>query len=171
MGTSMGAAIDYVLASLRSGVTTPDGVVVPPLTAVDPSAAVYDNTPASTSETQVVVGRTSPDSGAAGDVDWEYTTLGAARIEESYTIPGYIAVWRPGPDQKPARDAAIALTDGVVRLIHADPTLGLLLQMGRIARVAKVVLHQTQDDEDTAGGGYMYACVDFELAVQNTYIP
>lgn len=172
---SFGQVIDYLVGSLTNGVAVqvaPGSTVnVPALSTIDPTVAVSDNEPLTTSESQVVIGRTSPSSGAAGTVDWSYVELGAGRIEENYLIPGYVAVWRPGPAQKPARDAMVALTNGVVSLVHTDPTLGGILQRGRIATVSRVQFNQTQDDEDTAGGGYMYACADFEITVQNTYIP
>lgn len=175
MGISYGQVIDYLVTSLTSGVavtvTPGNTVTVAPLTSIEATAVVSDNAPVTSSETQVIIGRTSPASGAAGDVDWAYQELGAGRIEESYVIPGYVAVWRPGPAQKPARDAMVSLVDGVVGLVHTDPTFGGILQRGRYAIVSKVAFHQTQDDEDTAGGGYMYACADFEITVQNSYIP
>ena len=175
MGASFGAVIDYLVAGYTSGATVqvaPGSTVnVPALSTIEPTVTVADNEPSTSSESQVVIGRTSPSSGAAGTVDWSYTELGAGRIEENYSIPGYVAVWRPGPAQKPARDAMLALTDGVVLLVHTDPTFGGILQRGRYAVVSRVQFNQTQDDEDTAGGGYMYACADFEITVTNTYIP
>lgn len=175
MGASFAQVIDYLVGGYTAGATVTVGpgstVNVPPLSAIDGTVVVSDNEPVLTAQSQVVIGRTSPSSGAAGTVDWSYQELGAGRIEEQYTIPGYVAVWRPGPAQKPARDAMVALIDGVVALVHTDPTLGGILQRGRYAHVSRVQFNQTQDDEDTAGGGYLYACADFEITVQNSYIP
>ena len=175
MGSSVPAAIDYLYGALTAGVTVQtapgQSVTVPPLSSIDPTVVVSDNEPVISSETQVVIGRTSPDSAASGDIDWTYQELGAGRMAEAYTIPGYIAVWRPGPAQKPARDAVWVLGDALISLVHTDPTFGGLLQRGRIARLSRVAFHQTQDDQDTAGGGYMFACIDFEITVENTYIP
>lgn len=175
MGISYGRVLTYLVSGLTSGVTVTiapgSTVTVPPLTSIDASTVVSDNAPVTTSETQVIIGRTSPESGAAGDVDWEYRELGQGRIHENYVIPGYVAVWRPGPAQEPARDAMVSLVDGLVTLVHTDPTFGGILTWGGYAIVSKVAFHQTQDDEDTAGGGYMYACADFEITVQNSYIP
>jgi len=159
MGASWGAVIDYLVTGLAA-----------PLAAAQADAEPFDNVPREAGSTAVVIGREAPDSGGAGSGTMAYAELGAGRIQENYTVPGYIQCWRPGPDQKPARDAAISLLDAVITFVHADPTLGGLLQRGRIGIVGQVAFRQTQDEQDLAGGA-LYAGIDFELQVQNTYIP
>lgn len=160
MGTSIGAVIDYLVAGLPA-----------PLAAIDPLVRVVDNQPNADSDSWVNVGRSADDHGAAGDPENVYTELGAGRIEETYTLPGYVQVYRPGPAQKPARDAAIALIDGIVRFVHADPTLGGILTRGRVGIMSRLSLTQTEDDDDTGGGDLRLALIGFELTIRNTYIP
>jgi hypothetical protein len=171
MGTSWGAAIDYLHTSLSNGVTTPMGAVIPALSTLDPLVVVTDNEPATTSPSMVVIGRTSAEIGDLGSATAQYAELGAGRIEEDYTIPGYVDVFRPGPTQKPARDAAIVLFDGIVRLIHTDPTFGGVLQRGQVGMVSRFAPYQTQDEQDVAAGGQLRARIAFDIAVHNKYIP
>ena len=158
MGSSIPAVIDYLITGLAA-----------PLAAIEPTTVLADGMPLTASETMVVVGRTSPESGNGTIGEDAYVELGAQRIQETYTLPIYVDVFREGPAQKPARDAAFGLYDAVVKFVAADPTLGELLTQGRIAQAARLSLHQTQDDQDTAGGGYMRAQIQFELQIQNTY--
>ena len=161
MGTSVGAAIDYIVAAL------------PPLvTAVDPTAVVVDNDPMFSSQSIVVIGRTEPENAMAADGSQMIVILGAGRREENYLIPCFISVYRQGPAQKPARDAAIALFDVVGHLIASDVTLGGVLQQGRRAEIQKMQLVQTRDSNDTGDSGAMrLAIVVFDIHVSNTYIP
>lgn len=161
MGTSIGAAIDYLVAGLPAR-----------LALIEPMVIVADNWPDKESRSFVVIGHTSPDSGAAADGEDQYLELGALRVEESYSIACYVDVIRNGPAQKPARDAAIALFDGVVAFVHADMTLGGLITRGRFAMASKVQLSQTQDVTDTGEAGLLRrAVISFEIAVHNSYIP
>ena len=161
MGTSLGGAIDYLVASLPALVV-----------AVDATAVVADNYPTVTSQSMVVIGRTDPDSASGGDGSQMVVQLGAGRREENYVIPCFVSVYRPGPTQKKARDAAIALFDVVAHLIAGDPTLGSLLQMGRAAYMDRMQLVQTRDSEDAGGAGAMrLAIIAFDIHVSNSYIP
>ena len=161
MGTSVGGAIDYLVAALPAL-----------LTAVDSSAVVADNEPLVTSHSLVVIGRTEPENAGAADGSQMVVNLGAGRREESYVVPCFISVYRNGPAQKPARDAAIALFDVVAHLVAADPTLGGLLQLGRAAYMDRMQLVQTRDAGDTGDAGSMrLALIIFDIHVSNTYIP
>lgn len=161
MGTSLGGAIDYLVAALPTL-----------LTAVDSTALVVDNYPTKTSQAMVIIGRGDPDSAMAADGSQMVVNLGAGRREESYNVPCFISVYRNGPTQKPARDAAIALFDVVAHLVAADPTLGGLLQLGRAAYMDRMQLVQTRDAEDAGGAGAMrLAMIAFDIHVSNTYVP
>lgn len=171
MGTAIGAVIDYFVAGLGKGVTTPSGVVVPPLSSIDPKVLVFDNWATDRSNSRVVIGHQSYDSGEAGDSESAWYDIGAQRIEESFTIPCFIDVVRDGPAQKPARDAATALYDGVVHLIAADVTLAGILQRGRVGLASHLRFRQTQDSDDTGSGGLRRAYIGFQLVCKNAYIP
>ena len=161
MGTSIGAAIDYIVAALPA-----------PLILVDPTAVVVDNDPSVSAQSMVIIGRTEPENALAADGSQMIVSLGAGRREENYLIPCFISVYRQGPQQKPARDAAIALFDVVAHLIASDVTLGGLLQQGRRAVVDRMQLVQTRDSGDTGDSGAMrLAMVVFDIQVTNTYIP
>ena len=161
MGTSVGAAIDYIVANLT-----------PAVIAVDPAAIVVDNDPMFSSYSMVVVGRTDPENAMAGDGSQMIINLGASERQEDYVIPCYVSVYRPGPQQKPARDAAIALFDATAHLIAADVTLGGLLRKGRRAEIARMQLVQTRDSNDTGDAGSMrLAIIVFDIHVTNTYVP
>ena len=161
MGTSIGGAIDYIVANLPA-----------PVAAVDATAVVADNDPIVTSKSLVVIGRNSPEDGTAADGSQMIVVLGANERQEGYTIPCFVSVYRPGPAQKPARDAAIALFDVVGHLIAADVTLGGLLQQGRRAEIQKMQLVQTRDSNDTGDSGAMrLALITFDINCTNTYAP
>ena len=161
MGTSVGGAIDYIVANLAA-----------PITAVDPTAVVVDNDPTVTSQSLVVIGRSSAEDASAGAGSQTIVVLGANERQENYVIPCFVSVYRQGPAQKPARDAAIALFDAVGHLIAADPTLGGLLKKGRIALIESMQLVQTRDSNDTGDAGAMrLAFILFGINCTNTYTP
>jgi hypothetical protein len=161
MGTSMGAAIDWLVATLPEAIA-----------AIDPSAVVVDNEPAVTAQSLVVIGRTEPENALAADGTQLIVVLGANRREEEYLIPCFVSVYRPGPAQKPARDAALALFDAVAHLVASDPTLGGVLLQGRSAYIEKAQLVQTRDAADTGAAGAMrLAIVAFDIHCKNHYIP
>ena len=161
MGTSVGGAIDYLIAKLPAL-----------LTAVDSTAIVVDNEPFVTSQSLVVIGRTEPENALAADGAQMVVQLGAGRREENYVIPCFVSVYRPGPAQKPARDAAITLFDTVAHLVASDPSLGGLLQMGRAAFIDRMQLVQTRDAGDTGESGAMrLGLIIFDIHVSNSYIP
>ena len=161
MGTSVGAAIDFIVANLG-----------PALLAVDSTAVAVDNEPFFSSQSMVVIGRTDPENALAGDGGQMIINLGASERQEDYVIPCYVSVYRLGPQQKPARDAAIALFDATAHLIAADVTLGGLLRKGRRAEIARMQLVQTRDSNDTGDAGAMrLAVIVFDIHVMNTYVP
>ena len=161
MGTSVGAAIDYIVATLT-----------PAVLAVDATAIVVDNDPMFSSQSIVVIGRTDPENAMAGDGSQMIVSLGALERQEDYVIPCFISVYRQGPAQKPARDAAIALFDATAHMIAADVTLGNLLRKGRRAEIARMQLVQTRDSNDTGDAGAMrLAIIVFDIHVTNTYVP
>lgn len=160
-GVSIGIVIDHFVDSLPAV-----------LGAIDPTALVCDNWPEQEAQGYVVIGHTSPESGVAADGEQMYLSLGGGRVEEHYTIPGYIEVTRPGPGQKASRDAAIDLLNGLILFVASDPTLATLLVRGRFALVSKLQLIQTQDAADTGESGELRRTViPFEIAVQNSYVP
>lgn len=161
MGTSMGAAIDYLVSTLPTLIT-----------AVDSSAVVVDNDPSVSSQSMVVIGRTEPENALAADGSQLIVALGAGRREEEYLIPCFVSVYRQGPAQKPARDAALALFDVVAHLVAVDPTLGGVLLQGRSAYIDKAQLVQTRDSADTGESGALrLALVAFDIHCKNHYIP
>ena len=161
MGTSVGAAIDYLVAGLQ-----------PLLTAADPTAVVADNDPLVTSQSLVVVGRSDPTNATAGLGAQMILNLGANRREEDYVIPCFVQVYRPGPKQKPARDAAITLFDVFANLIASDVTLGGVLLRGRRAFIEKVELIQTRDSNDTGDAGALRVAIfAFDVHCTKSYVP
>jgi hypothetical protein len=161
MGTSVGAAIDYIVTSLPAL-----------LTAAIPTAVVADNEPALTSDSLVVIGRTDPENALGGDGTQLIVSLGANTRLEEYVIPCFVQVYRPGPAQKTARDAAVTLFDVVARLIASDPTLGGVLLKGRYAFIDKMQLIQTRDSADTGSSGAMrLAVITFNIHANNLYNP
>lgn len=167
MGVSVGQAIDY----LFTGTSTAGGTLLDALRAVDSTAVLADNEPTAGSQSMIFIGRADPGAAVAGTGTRQYMTLGAGRSEESYSIPCYISVTRPGPTQKPARDAALALFDAVAHFLQGDLTLGGVLLAGRYAQLSTVTLTQTLDEGDTGGGAVRSAFVAFDIHCTNLYIP
>jgi hypothetical protein len=167
MGVSIGAAIDYLMTGTPAGGTA----LADALTAVDPVALLSDNDPTMSSQSMVFIGRTDPENASTATGTRQFIVLGAQRSEEDYIIPCYISVTRPGPAQKPARDAALALFDAVAHFVQADLTLGGVLTNGRSANIADLTLTQTRDDTDTAGGALRIAWVMFGIQCRNLYTP
>jgi hypothetical protein len=159
MGTSIGQAIDYLVAQLPSLVT-----------AVDPTALVVDNYPAYVSDSMVFIGRTAPGDSNATTGSQTIVTLGANKAEESYNIPCYISVYRPGPAQKPSRDAAIALFDVVAHLVATDRTFGGILLQGRYAYIDHFNIEQTLDSEEAGESGTLRTTwISFDITARNHY--
>jgi hypothetical protein len=167
MGVSIGKAIDYLV----SGTNTAGMTLLAALLAVDATAVLADNMPDAGSQSMVFIGRTSPDDAATGAISRQFIVLGATRSSEDYIIPCFISVTRPGPAQKPARDAALALFDTIAHWVQADLTLGGVLTNGRSANIADLQLTQTRDDEDTSGGAQQVAWVMFGIHCTNLYTP
>ena len=157
MGTSIGAAIDYIVAGL-----------VAPATAADPSAVVVDGVHASVSQTMILIGKAELESVTALTGQQQPLVLGANRREEEYDIPCLIYAARPGPTVKPARDAAITQFDVVAHFIANDQTLGGILLQGRSAFISSVSINQ-----DVAGdaGAERICWIPFSIHARNHYIP
>lgn len=162
MGTSLGAAIDYL--------TSP--ALLAALQAVDPTVLLVDNYPTQASQSMVYIGRTDPDNAQANNGSQTPLTLGMNSRDEQYAIPCYISTIRPGPAQKPARDAAIALLDVVAHFIATDPTLGGVLKAGRYAWISTINLVQTRDPDDAGeAGAQRTAWLTFDVLAHNHYQP
>lgn len=169
MGTSIGRAIDYFVSGVNAKTGT---TLAADLTVVDPAALLVDAYPSQQSQSMVFIGRTDPENAQAPNGSQQPVTLGLGTRDEEYSIPCYISVSRQGPEQKPARDAAIALLDVVNHWLAADPTLGGVLTNGRIAYLSTVNLVQTRDEEDTGQAGSLrLAWLTFDILARNHYIP
>jgi hypothetical protein len=162
MGTATGAAIDYLVAQLPAV-----------LTAIDPTVVVIDAwaTSGTESQSQVWVGKDAQMNAEGALGSRLFLEIGAGKVTESVDIPCFIYCRRPGPAQKPARDASLAIFDAVVLLVMSDMTLGGVILGGRIAQVHDLKLSQTSSSKDTAGGATAIAGVEFTLHFENHYKP
>lgn len=177
MGTSIGSVIDHLVNLFTHGYDGQDlyeqPLTVPPLTAINRKVEVADTRPTKSGGVWVIVGRQSVEQESEITAQAAYQVLGRQRISESYTLPGHVLVYGPGPDPKPVRDTAIALFDGVVKLIWADPTLGGVLQDGRIGMVSEFSFGQPDPDtgDQVSSGAALAAVVTFGIQIENSYIP
>lgn len=177
MGTSIGGAIDYLVTLFGTGFTGEDPygqpLTVPALTTINPDVLIADTRPEDSGDALVIVGRESDNVDSEVTATAAYQVLGRQRISEEYELPGHILVLGDGPDMKPVRDSCLALFDGVTKLVWADPTLGGLLQDGRVSLVSRFSLGQPDSPQGpwaSAGGG-VAASVTFALQVENSYVP
>lgn len=169
MGTSIGKAIDYFVSGTNAATGT---TLLQDLQAVDPTALLVDAYPTQQSQSMVFIGRTDPENAQAPNGSQQPVTLGLGTRDEEYSIPCYISVSRPGPAQKPARDAAIALLDVVNHWLAADVKLGGVLNGGRNATLSTVSLVQTRDTEDAGEAGSLrLAWITFDILARNHYTP
>lgn len=157
MGTSIGAAIDYIVAGLGT-----------PLTIADSTAIVVDGIPQSISQSMVVIGKSSPDAPDAGSGSQLAVVLGANNESEDYEIPCFAYAYRPGPAVKPARDAAVALFDVVANFIANDRALGGVLQHGRYCEISPISLNQDRDEDS---GATVIVWIPFSIHCKNHYTP
>lgn len=161
MGTSIGAAIDYLVTE-----------TVAPCQAVDPVAVVVDSWPAAITYSMVYIGRTSADVATTSDGTEQALALGMNSRDEEYSIPCFIQCARPGPEQKPSRDAAIALFDAVNDVIAKDMTLGGALKSRTGALVDNIRVIQTRNTADTGQAGSLrITTITFDVHCTNKYIP
>lgn len=169
MGTSLGATIDYLI----SGVNPTTGTTLAAdLVAAVPGTLLVDNYPTAESQSMVFIGRTDPENAQSSNGSQQPVTLGLNTRDEEFSIPCYISTVRPGPAQKPARDAAILLLDAVAHFVAADPTLGGVLKGGRAAWLSTVSLVQTRDPQDAGEAGALrLAWLTFDLLARNHYTP
>lgn len=171
MGTSMGAAIDYLVDKFTNGVTAPNAAGQPVsyagLSTVDPHVEVADGKTLTSDSPWVTVGCSGPNQDTDVPITADYMVLGRQRIDESYTIPCDIIQYGPEEQQSATRTACVALFDRCVQIVWADPTLGGLLQNGKIAHIARATLMQPQ----TARGDGTVAMIQFSVDVDNAYIP
>jgi hypothetical protein len=162
MGTSVGAAIDYVVAQVAS-----------PCQLVDPTAMIIDSWPvnAQVTNSMVWIGRTSADDATTADGTQQSVALGMNSSDEDYSIPCFIQCARPGPAQKPSRDAAVALFDAVNGVIAHDRTLAGVLKNRNGALVDNVRIIQTRNTTDTGHAGSMrVTTITFDIHCRNQYI-
>jgi hypothetical protein len=118
------------------------------------------------------VGRHRPrrlGAGRSGTGTASTRSLGGERIEEDYTLPCFVHVILDGSVQKPARDAAIALFDGIVRVVHADPTLGGISREGPVGLASPAVVDADAERRRHRGGDRDAATSSIDI--HNTYIP
>jgi len=165
MGASIGPAIDYLISGTNVNTGT---TLLADLTAIDSSVVLLDAVENKTSQSAVFIGKRAIDSADSMSGDDSLLVLGAGRVQEDYEIPCFIAANRPGPDMKPARDAALALFNGVMHWLAADRTLGGVLLQGRFAEVtAKSLIQDGAPDT----GAIRVAIFPFSIRVRNHYIP
>lgn len=167
MGTSYGKAIDYLYAGTNSYA---GGSLKDALLAVDSSVSLQDTIPVANQQSMVVVGRPDFDQEQQTDGTAQYQVMGKQKITEDYQIHCYIECYRDGPDVKPVRDAAISLYDAFNHFVWLDPSLGNVLQDGRIAFVGGFDLSVSGGTTDSPGDTRM-ALISFYLQVQNHYVP
>lgn len=129
-GTALGAATDYLVAQLQ-----------PLATAAVADALVIDaNTNDEHSDSEIWIGRHAPQDLTVGPGVRGIPVLGTRRVDEQWTINGFIDARRDGTDQKTSRDAALALWDVLCRLVAVDPSLGGVLSSPWYAQLANVQL-------------------------------
>lgn len=158
MGTSIGAATDWLVVNFTSAVA-----------AVDSSAVVGDAVPSLSAPSMVVVGRTLPT-----DVQGVFGTqqpmvLGLGKNEEDYSIPCFAIADRAGTAQKPSRDAAIALFDACAHAVAQDRELGGALLEGRYAWIDNVRISQMQGPGKD-GGALCSTWIQFDVHCRNHYL-
>jgi hypothetical protein len=169
MGTSIGQAIDYFISGTNAVTGT---TLLQDLQAADPTAILVDAYPTQQSQSMLFIGRTDPENAQAPNGAQSPVTLGLGTRDEEYSIPCFISVVRQGPQQKPARDAALALLDVLNHWLAADPKLGGVLKNGRYAYLSTVSLVQTRDTEDAGDTGSLrQAWLTFDILARNHYTP
>lgn len=177
MGTTIGATIDYLVNRFTNGFTGTDpyraALVVPALSTIDPLVEVANVSPVTGSGSWLIVGRADLGSESEVSATAQYQVLGRQRISEAYSVPCMILVFGSGPDWSTVRDTALALFDGAVKIVWADPSLGGILQQGRIGVVDQFSLTQydPSTDDASSSGAAVGAAVSFALQVENSYIP
>lgn len=174
-GITVGATIDYLVATLTTGATITDGygrvTVIPPISTVNQYVEVADNMPTTSDGAWVIVGRQSVEDGSVGAGELQYLELGGVHIEETYTVAVICKVVLDSGSQQDARNQVIALFNHLVRLLHADPGLGGIIRSGRVALASRYALGQTQDLADMGAGGTVTAEIHSNLEVTNSFIP
>ena len=165
MGTSIGPAIDYLIAGTNPVTGT---TLMTDLFTADATITLVDGIASSISQSMVFIGKATPDSLSTQTGSQQLLVLGAGRSQEEYDIPCFVYAYRPGPKIKPARDAAIALFDAVAHWVAADRTLGGILLQGRIAEITNVELDQSIDGES---GALCIVSLRFTIHCRNHYIP
>jgi hypothetical protein len=171
MGTSMGAAIDYLVDKFTNGITGTNAAGQPVtyagLSSVDKYVEVADGKTLTSDSPWVTVGCSGPNQDTDVSITADYMVLGRQRIDESYSIPCEVIQYGPEEQQAATRAACVALFDRCVQIVWADPTLGGLIKNGKIAHIARATLSQPQPER----GDGTAAMIQFSVDVENAYIP
>jgi len=158
MGTSIGAATDWLVANFTTAIG-----------AVDPTAVVGDNLPSANAPGMVVVGRTMPTDFQGVTGTQQPVVLGLGKNEEDYSIPCFAIADRPGTAQKPSRDAAIVLFDACAHAVAQDRELGGALLEGRHAWIDNIRISQMQGTAKD-GGALCSTLIQFDVHCRNHYL-
>lgn len=167
MGTSYGAAIDYLITGINPVASQ---TLLTALLAVDLTVVLADTLPTANQQSLVVIGRPDFDQTNSIDGNSSYQVMGKQKIEEEYDLHGYIECYRDGPAVKTVRDAVLALYDAVVHFIWQDPTFNNTFADGRIGYVSVTSLSITGGTTTTPGDQRM-GLLNFAIHIKNPYVP
>lgn len=152
-GTVVGAATDYLVAQLQ-----------PLAAAAVADALVIDaNTNDDKTDAEVWIGRRGPQDLVAGPGVRGIPVLGTRKVDEQWTIQGFVDVRREGTDQKGSRDPALLLWDVVCRLVATDPSLGGVLSSPWYAQLTAMEM-QYPDPPQTASSRTV---ITFGVVIKN----
>ena len=151
--TAVGAATDYLVTQLQ-----------PLAAAAVADALVIDaNTNDEHSDSEIWIGRRGPQDLTAGPGVRGIPVLGTRRVDEEWTIAGFVDCRREGTDQKGSRDPALALWDVLCRLVATDPSLGGVLSSPWYAQLAAAQI-EYPDPPQTAASRTV---ITFGLKIKN----
>lgn len=138
MGSSIPAAVDYLVAAIRG------------LDEAQPPVAVSDGWPTTRSDTEIVIGIDTDDGETA--VTGAYAELSREEYE-GVEVPCVIAVHRAGQNASSrARTDAYALLDAVKALVASDRRFGGAIRPGMPARVVRWSMQQTSSAQQAGEG-------------------
>jgi hypothetical protein len=157
MGTSIGAATDWLIANFT-----------PAVAAVNPFVLVGDSVPLMDAASYVVVGRSLPDDPLAPSGTQIITAIGQNKVDEEYVIPCFVVAAVAGPSQKPSRDAVIALYDACAHVVTVDRTLGgTLSKWAEIVNIRVVAANAKDTDK---AGALCSTWIGFDVQCKNHYL-